>query len=140
MDFPGRHIKWIMIVSGLLTCTMLYAAVAPNAALQSTFGEDLGTSPLAEILVRNWGILITLVGGALIYGAYRPEARTLALVIATVSKLSFVSLVVSLGKDYLGQQAGVAVGIDALWVVLFAWHLAVAQLRTRKVLTHSLSG
>lgn len=121
-----------MIVSGLLTCTMVYAALAPNAALLSTFGDDLGDGPLAEIVVRNWGILITLVGGVLVYGAYRPEARTLALIIAAVSKLGFISLVASLGKDYLGQQAGIAVAIDALWVVIFGWYLAVAHLKLRQ--------
>jgi len=45
--------KWIMLVSGILTSTMLYAAVAPQAALRSTFGETL-QGPLAEIIVRNW--------------------------------------------------------------------------------------
>ena len=35
-------IKWIMIVSGVLTCTMVYAVIAPQAMLQSTFGETLG--------------------------------------------------------------------------------------------------
>lgn len=32
------NIKWIMLVAGVLTCTMLYAAFAPQASLQSTFG------------------------------------------------------------------------------------------------------
>ena len=31
-----RGIKWIMLVSGVLTCTMVYAAIAPQAMLQST--------------------------------------------------------------------------------------------------------
>ena len=33
--------KWIMLVSGLLTCTMLYAAIDPRAAMASTFGESI---------------------------------------------------------------------------------------------------
>ena len=45
--------KWIMLLSGVLTSTMIYAAIAPDAALQSTFGETL-TGPLAQIVVRNW--------------------------------------------------------------------------------------
>ena len=32
--------KWIMLLSGVLTSTMIYAAIAPDAALQSTFGES----------------------------------------------------------------------------------------------------
>lgn len=50
--------------------------------------------------------------------------RSLALVIAGASKLVFVALVLSHGGRYLGQQAGIAIAIDLLWVVLFAWYLA----------------
>ena len=53
---------WIMLVSGALTCTMLYATFAPEAALRSTFGDGL-PGPVAEIVVRNWGMLIGLIGG-----------------------------------------------------------------------------
>jgi len=39
MTWIVANIKWIMIVSGVLTATMIYAAIAPEAALRSTFGE-----------------------------------------------------------------------------------------------------
>ena len=65
MNFIAAYIKWIMLVSGALTCTMVYAAIAPQAALRATFGETL-QGPLAEIVVRNWGALITLMGAMLI--------------------------------------------------------------------------
>jgi hypothetical protein len=122
MNVIAANIKWIMLVSGALTCTMLYAAIAPRAALQSTFGETLD-GPLAEIVVRNWGALITLVGLMLIWGAFKPELRTLVLTVAGISKLMFAALVLAHGGRYLGQQAGVAIAIDLLWVVLFAWYL-----------------
>ena len=54
MTFIARHIKWVMLVSGALTCTMAYAAIAPQAALRSTFGTTL-EGPVADIVVRNWG-------------------------------------------------------------------------------------
>src|SRR4030095_16138749 len=95
-------IKWIMLLSGALTCTMIYAAIAPQAALRGTFGETL-QGPLAEIIVRNWGVLITLIGAMLIYGAYNAAARPLILVVAGVSKLAFIVLVLTQGSRYLGQ-------------------------------------
>ncbi len=58
-------IKWIMLVSGVLTCTMVYAAIAPQAMLRSRFGESL-EGPLADLIVRNWGALIFLIGAMLI--------------------------------------------------------------------------
>lgn len=118
MNWIVAKIKWLMLVSGALTCTMLYAAIAPQAALQSNFGEVLEGS-LAEIVVRNWGALIGLVGAMLIYGAYQPASRPLALTVAVVSKLTFITLVLVHGQQYLSQQVGVAVAVDLVWVLLF---------------------
>ena len=122
MQFVETQIKWIMLVAGVLTCTMFYAALAPQAALMSTFGEAID-GPLAGLVVRNWGVLITLMGAMLIYGAFTPAVRPLVLVVAGVSKLTFIILVLAQGGRFLGQQAGIAVAIDLLWVVLFALYL-----------------
>ena len=75
MAWIRRNIRWIMIASGVLTTTMLQAVIAPEAALRSTFGESL-SGPLAEIVVRNWGVLIALIGGMLIYGAFNPPVQS----------------------------------------------------------------
>ena len=115
-----------MLVAGLLTCTMIYAAIAPQAALRGTFGETL-QGPLADIVVRNWGVLVTLVGAMLIYGAYRPAVRPLVLVVAGLSKLVFIVLVLAQGSRYLGPQAAIAIALDAVWVVLFALYLAATR-------------
>ena len=68
MSWVVANIHRIMIVSGLLTMTTIYAALAPEAALRSTFGESM-SGPVADIVVRNWGALIALVGATLIYAA-----------------------------------------------------------------------
>jgi len=124
------RIKWIMIVSGVLTATMIYAAVAPEASLQSTFGETLD-EPLAKIIVRNWGLLIALVGGMLIYGAFRPPVRGLVLTVAALSKLAFIALIFSEGAKYLGHQAGIAVAVDGVMVLLFSGFLLTSS-RSKK--------
>ena len=126
MRLSDTHIKWIMLVSGALTCTMFYAFIAPQAALTSTFGATL-EGPVANVVVRNWAALITLVGAMLIYGAYRPESRTLVLTVAALTKSVFIALVLAQGSRYLGQQAGIAIAIDAVWLVLFACYLAAAR-------------
>jgi hypothetical protein len=122
MNWIVARMKGIMLVSGLLTCTMLYAALAPQAALRSTFGETF-EGPLAEIVVRNWGALIAIVGGMLIYGAYHPPVRALVLTVAAAGKLIFIGLVLAQGGRYLGQQAAVAVVVDLLMVALFLAYL-----------------
>jgi hypothetical protein len=69
MKFIVAHIKWIMHVSGVLTCTMAYAAISPQAGLRSTFGETL-QGPLAGSWYATGPALITLIGAMLIYGAF----------------------------------------------------------------------
>ena len=122
MHWIVGSMKWIMLVSGALTCTMIYAAVAPGAALRSTFGDTL-EGPLAEIVVRNWGILIALIGGMLIYGAFQAHVRQLVLIVAGLSKVAFITLILVYGGQYLGQSAGVSIVIDLMMVVLFSVYL-----------------
>lgn len=122
MNWIVANMKWIMLVSGILTCTMIYAAIAPQAALRSTFGETL-EGPLTEIIVRSWGVLITLVGAMLIYGAFNPGSRLLVLTVAGLSELAFIGLIFTYGMQFLGHQAGVAILIDGVMLVLFAGYL-----------------
>jgi hypothetical protein len=120
-----RHIPAIMRIAGALTLTMVYAAIAPDAAHLSTFGEPL-EGEAARLVVRSWGALIALVGGMLLYAAGRPALRPLALTVAATSKAIFVGLVLAEGSRYLGHQAGVAVVVDAAFVAIFAACLARA--------------
>jgi hypothetical protein len=122
MNWIVLRIKGIMLTAGVLTSTMLYAAVAPGAALRSTFGEELD-GPVAEIVVRNWGALIGLIGAMLLYGTYHPSSRSLVLTVAGLSKVVFIGLVLSQGARYLGHQAGIAVVVDSVFVLLFAGFL-----------------
>ena len=89
------------------------------------------TGPVADIVVRNWGALIALVGAMLVYGARKPPVRPLALTVAGASKVTFIVLVLSHGGRFLGYQAGIAVFVDGLWVMVFAWYfLAVRRTPT----------
>ena len=124
----AASIKWIMLVSGVLTCTMVYAAIAPQAMLQSTFGETID-GPLANLVVRNWGALIFLVGAMLIYGAFNPAVRPLVLVVAAASKMVFIFLVLANGSRYLQTQAGISIAVDSAMILVFllylgTWHEA----------------
>jgi hypothetical protein len=129
MNWVVANMKWIMLVSGVLTCSMLFTAFAPHQAMRSNFGETL-EGPAAEIVVRSWGGLIALGGGMLIYAAFHPPSRPLALAFTGLGKLLFIALVLAHGDKYLGHQAGVAVVFDSLMVLLFATYL-VATSRSR---------
>src|SRR6185503_6648662 len=91
--------KWIMLISGLLTSTMFMGLISPQYLLKSNFGETMN-GPLAEIIVRNWGALIGLMGIMLIYGAFKSSVRRFVLLIAGTSKIIFISLVLIYGQKY----------------------------------------
>jgi len=76
MNLIVTKMKWIMLVSGVLTSTMFYAAIAPKDALLS---------------------------------------------------LVFIGLVLSHGTQFLSHQAGIAVLVDALMVILFLIYLLTAK-------------
>lgn len=126
MNLLRRSISWVMLIAGLLTCTMFYAAIAPEAALRSNFGQSI-EGPVAQIVVRNWGALIGLMGLLLIYGAFREQARSVALVMAGASKVVFIALVLSMGQQFLSFPVGVAVAVDTVMVVLFATYLLAGR-------------
>lgn len=126
MSWIIRNIHRLMIVSGLLTLTMVHAAIAPQSALYSTFGESLD-GPTADIIVRNWGALIGLMGAMLIYAARKPALRPLALAVTGGSKAIFIALVLSHGTRFLGEQVGIAVFVDLAWVLVFGAYLAATR-------------
>lgn len=111
----------VMVVAGLLTLTMLYAAVSPEAAVQSFF-QETPDGAMASVVVPNWGILIGLMGALLIYGAFHTPSRKLALVVAGASKVAFITLILMQGDRYLaGLQT--AIIVDSVMVILFVIYL-----------------
>ena len=111
-----------MIIAGLLTCSMIFAVFAPQAALISMFGEGL-SEPLAQVVVRSWGFLIFLMGVLLIYGAFKPVYRNLCLVIVSLSKIAFISIILIFGAQYI-EKSAVTLILDSILIILFAFYLA----------------
>ena len=128
MNILHKSIKWVMLLSGALTCTMFYAAVAPEASLLASFGQSMD-GPVAQVVVRSWGVLIGLMGLLLVYGSFNESARRTALIFAGASKVAFILLVLSFGQQFLQFQIGVAVAIDAVMVTLFSLYLFSAGKR-----------
>jgi hypothetical protein len=114
-----RSIPWIMLISGLLTCTAFYEVFAPQAALQ---GTSLN-SPMELLIVRHWGALVGLFGLLLIYGAFKAPARRLILAATTAGKAVFILLALLQGLQTVFPQAGAGIVIDSITVLLFATYL-----------------
>jgi hypothetical protein len=121
MNIITTNIKWIMLIAGLLTCSMIFAVFAPQVALISMFGEAL-TQPLAQVVVRSWGFLIFLMGVLLIYGAFKPVYRNLSLIIVSLSKIVFISLIITFGVQYI-EKSVVTLIVDLIFITLFVLYL-----------------
>lgn len=86
------------------------------------FGVSELEEPFTEIVVRNWGALIGMVGTLLIFGGFRPHSRNLILVIAAASKSVFIALNLLIGIDYLSSSL-FAIVLDSVFVVLYVLYL-----------------
>lgn len=127
MNFIIKNIKWVMLVSGVLTCTMFYGLFAPQASLESMFGTSFDGT-LENIVIRSWSALIGLVGVVLIYGFFSQKYRVFSITLAAVSKLVFVSLVMIYGQEFLGK-ATPAIAMDSAVIILTAVYLLAVRMQ-----------
>ena len=125
MNIIVKNIKWIMLVAGVVTCTTAVAVVAPHDALSNMFGTSL-TEPLANLLVRSWGLLVAIMGALLIYGAFKEDSRMLCAVTAGASKLGFLLLILLFGTEYI-DTLWITVAFDSVVVLALATYVASAK-------------
>ena len=82
------HIELILLITGLATAGALALVVAPAPMMKALFGQA-PADPLGLAVARHWALLIFLVGGLIVYAAYRPEIRVPTLIVAAVEKAAF---------------------------------------------------
>ena len=127
MNFIIKNIKWVMLVSGVLTCTMFYGLFAPQAALESMFGASFNGT-LENIVIRSWSALVGLIGAILIYGFFSQKYRVFSISVATFSKVVFVSLVLLYGQEFLGKAAP-AIAMDCVVIFLSGVYLFAVRIQ-----------
>jgi len=127
MNFIIKNIKWVMLVSGVLTFTMFYGLFAPQAALESMFGVSFNGT-LENIVIRSWSALVGLIGVILIYGFFSQKNRVFSISVAAFSKVVFVSLVLLYGQEYLGT-AGPAIAMDCVVILLSGLYLLAVRMQ-----------
>jgi hypothetical protein len=129
MNFIIKNIKWVMLVSGVLTATTFYGLFAPQAAVESMFGASFG-GPLETLIIRSWSSLVGLIGLVLIFGAFSERNRVFCISIAALSKVIFVSLVLVYGQAFLSSAAP-AIIMDCLVIVLSLSFLVSVRVRRK---------
>lgn len=119
MTWVVDNIQAILVVCGLLTASMLQFALMPGRAARSTFGETV-EGALGDIAIRGWGLLIALTGGMLLWAAFHPETRTLAIGAALISKVFYMGQLIAKRGRFLKGMAGMTVLIDLVMAALLA--------------------
>ena len=115
------NIEVILIVTGVLTATMIVQFVAPSWTLRHTFGE-VPTGTVSIVLARHWGLLLFSVGMLLVYSAFHPAVRQIAVIAASVEKAGFVACVFGTSLRQKPIAVMMAAG-DALMTVIYVLFL-----------------
>lgn len=119
MTWVVDNIQAILVVCGLVTASMLQFALMPSRAARSFFGETVD-GPMADVAVRGWGLLIALTGGMMLWAAFHPETRTLAIGVTLISKVFYMGQLMTRGGRFLKGMAGVSVVLDLIMAALLA--------------------
>jgi hypothetical protein len=111
----------ILIVTGAITACAVAAVFAPVAVLRLLFGA---TRPdqLTIMIARHWALLVTLVGGLLVYAAYHPEVRLAVMIAAIVEKLA-IGVLVFASPWRRRLSAATVAGGDTVIALLYIWIL-----------------
>lgn len=120
------NMQWVLLVCGVLTFSLVQAVFAPRATMRAYFGET-SDSKASDLLMRNWGMLVAAGGALLIDAAFNPGVRPPVLNFVGAGKLAFILLVLLSGVDARKTQAGLAIVIDGIMVILFAAYLLATQ-------------
>jgi|APLak6261689370_1056187.scaffolds.fasta_scaffold08038_1 hypothetical protein len=119
MTWVVDNIQAILVVCGLVTTSMLQFTLMPSRAARSFFGETVDGA-MADVAVRGWGLLIALTGGMMLWAAFHPETRTLAIGVTLISKVFYMGQLITRGGRFLKGMAGVSILLDVIMAALLA--------------------
>jgi hypothetical protein len=118
----AAHVELILLITGLATAGSLTLAIVPVTTMRLLFGQSPADS-LGVNIARHWGLLLFLVGGLIVYAAYRPEIRVPTLIVASVEKVAFA--VGALTSPFRRQPAVIVLALaDAGMAAMYVTYLA----------------
>jgi hypothetical protein len=83
------QIQPILLVTGVATAGVLVLCLAPVTTMKLVFGQAPADA-LGLLVIRHWGLVVSLVGALLIFAAYHADNRVPTLIVAIVEKTAFV--------------------------------------------------
>ncbi len=112
-NVSGKLCAALLLFIGVINLLPVMVAFLPERTI-SLYGVVVRDDALL-ILIRHRAVLLSLLGMALIYSAFKPLIRAAAIVGALTSKVTFITLLFIIGNS-TPEIKGVAV-IDAFAIV-----------------------
>lgn len=106
-----KHVAPAMLVLVGVIHLLPLSGVLGAERLMLLYGLDL-SEPNLQILMRHRAVLFGLLGGFMVFAAFKPAYRTVAFVGGSVSVASFLSLAWAVGG--YNQQIGRVVAADVV--------------------------
>lgn len=119
---PSKIISIILFLVGIINILPLVVFFDSTKSLK-LYGIPLEGESLI-ILMRHRGVLLSLIGLALIFAAFKPELRLFAIAVALISKLAFIFLTFTAANQTgeVRQVALIDVGAIVLLIVALGIH------------------
>ena len=116
-----NHIDWILLVSGLATCSLFLQFLSPKRALRAFNGLNIDDD-FSLFFARAFGLAVSSIGLLIIWARFEPSLRFPILSIAVVGKCLFVATVLKYW-NLLGKGFALTVAFDSLCVILYSAYL-----------------
>ena len=94
----GKLYLACLLLIGLINLAPVVGAFAPHK-MSSAYGVELG-DPNLMLLLQHRAVLFGLIGGFVLASLFVPALQVAALIVATVSMLSFLVLLPLTGADF----------------------------------------
>jgi len=86
----GKISTTLLVIVGLINIAPIIVFFSPDKT-KKLYGLPIDGENLT-ILMRHRGVLLSLIGLALIYAAFKPDVRMAVIIAALISKIAFIFL------------------------------------------------
>jgi hypothetical protein len=116
-----KHIKLILLITGLITMLPVVQFFAPDWMLQQqslVVADDAG-----RLFAQHWGLVVFCIGSLLVYAAMHPGSRRSIVCAGLIQKLGLVVLLLMNWRNPALQGLHMVAIFDAICVLLYAIYL-----------------
>lgn len=115
---PDKIISIILFLVGIINILPLIVFFDSTKSVK-LYGVPLEGESLIT-LMRHRGVLLSLIGWALIFAAFKPEFRIFAVAVALISKLAFIFLTFSSANQTTEVRQVALIDIGAIVLLIAA--------------------